>query len=242
MMIRRTIVPALISLLLAACSSNLMSAPPATPTEAISIGDPTAARVDLTIYAAASLKGALDQIAVAYRIGTGNTITVSTDSSAALEAKIEQGAPADVFLSADIEHPQQLVDKGLAAGEVVVFAGNSPALVVPVDNPGQVSSAFDLARPGLRIIAAGDQVPISVYARQVVQELAGLDGAPADFAADYAANVVSREDNVRSVLTKLELGEGDAGFVYASDANTSTKVSTIDLPEDAYVMAVAHEH
>ena len=194
--------------------------------------------VDLTVYAAASLADVLDQLEPAYEAAQpGTKLTISTDSSAALETQIEQGAPADVFLSADTTNPRKLVDAGMAAGEPVVFAGNKLTVVVPADDAGKVTSPKDLAKPGLRIIAAGDSVPITGYARQLVDHLGELAGYPADFASAYAANVASKEDNVKAVIGKIELGEGDAGIVYLTDAATSTRVRTIAVPDEANVAA-----
>jgi len=192
----------------------------------------------LTVYAAASLKGALAKVAQAYQAATpGTTITVSTDSSSALETKIEQGAPADVFLSADTSNPQKLVDKGFASGPVVTFAGNLLTVIVPASNPAGIRTPADLARSGVKVIAAGDAVPITKYAGQLIANLARQPGYPPGFAAAYTANVVSKEDNVAAVVAKVELGEGDAGIVYATDAKSSTKVVTISVPTGANVPA-----
>jgi molybdate transport system substrate-binding protein len=192
----------------------------------------------LTIYGAASLRSALDQIKVAYEAANpGTTLTVSTDSSSALETQIEQGAPADVFLSADASNPQKLATGGFASGEPVAFAGNKLTIIEPKGNPAGITSPKDLAKPGIKIIAAGDQVPIAKYARQLVRNLAGLSGYPADFAAKYAANVASKEDNVKAVVGKIELGEGDAGIVYVTDAAASDKVDRVDVPDEANVPA-----
>jgi molybdate transport system substrate-binding protein len=194
--------------------------------------------VALTVLGAASLKGVLTEAAAAYDAGNpGTTVTVSTDSSSALETQIEQGAPADVFLSADATNPQKLVDGGFADGDAVVFAGNELTIVVPNDNPGKVTSPRDLARAGLRVIAAGDAVPITKYATQLVANLAGQPGYPTGFAASYAANVVSKEDNVKAVIAKIELGEGDAAIVYVTDAKGSSNVATIEVPDAANVPA-----
>ena len=103
----------------------------------------------------------------------------------------------------------------------VPFAGNRLALVVPASNPAGIASPFDLGRPGVRLVAAGVAVPITAYAAQMVGVLAGLPDAPRDFAAAVEANMVSREDNVRAVLAKVELGEGDAAIVYATDATAA---------------------
>jgi molybdate transport system substrate-binding protein len=101
---------------------------------------------------------------------------------------------------------------------------------VPKDNPAGIGSPADLARPWVKVIAAGDSVPITKYAAQLVSLLAKQPGYPADFAAKYEANIVSRQDNVAAVVAQVGLGEGDAGIVYATDAKTSTTVVTVPLP------------
>jgi molybdate transport system substrate-binding protein len=141
-----------------------------------------------------------------------------------------------VFLSADTTNPKKLVDKGLAADEPVNFAGNKLTVIVPTANPAGIASPMDLAKPGVKVIAAGDDVPITKYASQLVANLAKEPGAPADFAATYAANVVSKEENVKAVVAKVEQAEGDAGIVYVTDAKASTKVP-VDVPDSANVPA-----
>ena len=226
---------AALAVVLAACSSGATPAPSAAASVAAS---PAAASVNLTIFAAASLKAALAKATTAYQAANpGTTLAISTDSSAALETKIEQGAPADVLLSADMANPQKLVDKGLAAGSITKFAGNLLTVIVPMANPAGIQTPADLARAGIKVIAAGDTVPITKYATQLVANLAKLPGYPADFVAKYSANVVSKEENVAAVVAKIELGEGDAGIVYVTDAKTSTKVTTVAVPDAANVPA-----
>ncbi|HET7181186.1 MAG TPA: molybdate ABC transporter substrate-binding protein [Candidatus Limnocylindrales bacterium] len=239
-MIRRPIRAMLMAFLVAACSVDIaVSPPPATPSQAISIGDPTAPPVSLTIYAAASLEHALDAVKTAYEAANPRTtLTISTDSSAALEAKIEQGAPADLFLSADATNPAKLRAGGFTADDPVAFAGNTLVIIVPEDNPAGITSPFDLAKGGVKVIAAGDDVPITTYARKLVQNLAIQPAAPGGFDLAYEANVVSREDNVQAVVAKVELGEGDAAIVYATDAAASGKVDSVRIrPETANVTA-----
>jgi len=200
---------------------------------------PSAEGAALTIYGAASLKGALDQLKAIFEAShSGTILTITTDSSATLRTQIEQGAPADVFLSADITNPKKLVDGGLADGGLVDFAGNLLTIVVPTTNPAKVASPADLARSGVKVVAAGDQVPITKYAKQAVDLLAAVPGYPTDFAAAYARNVVSKEDNVKALIAKIELGEGDAGIVYVTDAKASTKVGDVAIPPQANVPAV----
>lgn len=230
------------ALVAAACSvgasPSTSGASPGSAQPSASTLAPGAARVDLTISGAASLQGVLAKVKVAYEAAVpGTTLTISTDSSSALETKIELGAPADVFLSADTANPKKLVDKGLAAGDAVVFAGNWLVIIVPAGNPAGIASPADLAKPGIKVIAAGDSVPITKYATQLVANLAREPGYPADFVAAYTANIVSKEDNVKAAVAKIELGEGDAAIVYVTDATASTKVTSIAVPGSANVQA-----
>jgi molybdate transport system substrate-binding protein len=234
---------AILVLALAACSSAATPAPTMAPTAAATAAaasEPpaSAAAGSLTIYAAASLKAALGKTKTAYEAAyPSTTLTISTDSSSALETKIEQGAPADVFLSADTTNPQKLVDKGLAGGAITKFAGNLLTVIVPTANPAGITSPADLAKTRVKVIGAGDAVPITKYATQLVANLAKESGYPADFAAKYTANIASKEDNVAGVVSKIELGEGDGGIVYVTDAKTSSKVTTIEVPPTANVPA-----
>jgi molybdate transport system substrate-binding protein len=224
----------------AGCSSGSvpsMSAAASASTRAAS-SVAAAPPADLTIYGAASLSAVLAVIKTRYEADNpGTVLTISTDSSAALETKIEQGAPADVFLSADTANPQRLLDKGLADGGLVEFAGNLLTVIVPAGNPAGIETPADLAKTGIKVIAAGDTVPITKYANQLVAKLAGQPGYPADFVARYAANIVSKQDNVSAVVAQISLGEGDAAIVYMTDAKTAHGVATIDVPAGANVPA-----
>ncbi len=191
----------------------------------------------LLVFGAASLARSLEDVRAAYRaVEPTVTIDLATDSSAALATQILQGAPADVFLSADTASPARLEEAGLTAAEPARFASNGLVVVVPADDP-TVTTPMDLARPGLRIIAAGDAVPISRYAMELVSNLAREPGYPADFAAAYAANVVSREDNVRAVVAKIALGEGEAGIVYRTDMIDTPALRAIEVPDTSAVRA-----
>jgi len=130
--------------------------------------------------------------------------------SNALAAQIEQGAPADVFASADTRLPRLLHRKGLVERQVV-FTRNALVLVTPRSNPKQIHSVYDLRRRGIKLVLADRGVPAGDYARAVLHRLK-LGAA--------LRNVVSNESDVRDVLAKVALGEADAGFVYATDART----------------------
>ncbi|HXR27273.1 MAG TPA: molybdate ABC transporter substrate-binding protein [Candidatus Baltobacteraceae bacterium] len=235
-----------VAAVLAACSGAATATPtpiPATPTPTVppASASPatTPASGSLTIYAASSLTAAFTEMKTAYQnVAPGITMTLSFGASSTLEAQIEQGAPADVFASADTSNPQKLVDKGLAAGSITTFAGNLLTVIVPLANPAGVQTPADLAKAGLKFVAAGDTVPITKYADMLLANLAQQPGYPAGYVAAVTANIVSKEDNVAAVVSKIELGEGDAAIVYVTDADTAgAKVMTISVPAAANVPA-----
>lgn len=227
---RSFVVTASLFALLGACSMGETSSAPATSSPARSVA--------LTVYGAASLKDVLAEVGIAYQaIVPGSMLTIATDSSSTLRTQIEEGAPADVFLSADERNPQALVDAGLADGAAVAIATNLLTIIVPSDNPAGIATPADLAVPEVKVIAAGDEVPVTTYARQVIANLAADPTYPTCFAEAYAANVVSKEDNVKAVVAKIELGEGDAAIVYATDALAASGVATVEIPATMNVAA-----
>jgi molybdate transport system substrate-binding protein len=166
----------------------------------------------LTIFAAASLTNVFPQIDAKHHY--------SFAGSNALAAQIKQGAPADVFASANTSIPQQLYDAGLVE-KPVVFTRNALILIVPKSNPARIRSVYDLRRDGVKLVVAAPGVPVGDYTRTVLHNL-GLD--------DALGNVVSNETDVREVLAKVALGEADAGFVYTTDARTVRgKVATLGI-------------
>ncbi|HVA85195.1 MAG TPA: molybdate ABC transporter substrate-binding protein [Candidatus Saccharimonadales bacterium] len=225
-----------VTLIAGACSGSA-----ASPAGSTATGNPdgTVPAAHLTVFAAASLTDAFKALADAYDTAhPGTGITISFDSSAALRTQIEQGATADILASADTTNPQKLVDEGQGIGPVTVFAGNLLTVVVPPGNPANIQTPADLAKPGVRFVAATATVPIQKYATQLIANLAKQPGYPADFVAAVTKNTVSKEQDVTSILAKIELGEGDAGIVYASDAaGAGSKVKTIDVPTAANVPA-----
>ncbi len=226
-----------VALVIVACSAGSAS----TSVPAIVASASAPAKTELTIYGAASLKSALKSLKAAYEAAVpGTTLTIATDSSATLRAQIEQGAPADLFLSADQTNPETLVEAGLTDGPALDFAGNTLTIIVPKVGPATAAIAWpaDLAKPGMKIVAAGAEVPVTHYADQVIAKLAALPGYPHGFASAYAANVVSKEQNVKAVVAKIELGEGDAAIVYATDATASDKVNLVPIPPQANVLAI----
>lgn len=170
-------------------------------------------RVTLNVYAAASLTDVFPKI--------DSTERYSFAGSNTLAAQIQQGAPADVFVSANMTLPQQLYAKGLVT-KPVVFTRNALVLIVPRSNPAGIHSVYDLRKPGVKLVVAAPAVPVGGYTIQILKNMA---------LSDVLQSVVSRENDVREVLAKVALGEADAGFVYSTDARTvSDKVTVFKLP------------
>jgi molybdate transport system substrate-binding protein len=174
---------------------------------------PSQSSAGLTVLAASSLTDVFPKIDAGNRYSFGG--------SDVLAAQIQQGAPADVFAAASPKYPELLYQKGLVL-KPVVFATNRLVLIVPAANPAGITSVYDLCKPGVKVDLGDKAVPIGSYTRQILTTL-GLQCV--------LSNVVSNEQNVRDILTKVSLGEADAGFVYSTDAKTVPgKVKTIPLP------------
>jgi molybdate transport system substrate-binding protein len=198
---------------------------------------PDTAPRSLAVFAAASLTEAFAEIETDFEAADpGVDVVVNTAGSQTLRVQIEQGAPADVFASANAEHMQALVTAGLARGEVL-FAEGELVLVVPPANPAGLRSLEDLPR-AVRIVLGGPEVPVGKYTRTM------LDNAEARYGGGFRArveeHVVSLEPNVRQVLTKVELGEADAAVVYRSDVAASRAVTIIEIPPELGVRAQYH--
>jgi molybdate transport system substrate-binding protein len=170
----------------------------------------SAVHARLTVYAAASLTNALPQIDKNERYSFGG--------SNMLAAQIEQGAPADVFASANTSLPAALHAKKLCS-RPVVFARNTLVIVTPKGNPAGLDSVNDLARAGVKLVIADPGVPVGGYTLKLLQNL--------KLTAKVLPNVVSRETDVREVLAKVVLGEADAGVVYATDAKVDRDKVTV---------------
>jgi molybdate transport system substrate-binding protein len=167
----------------------------------------------LTVYAAASLTNAFPKIAPSAKYSFGGSNT--------LAAQIRQGAPADVFASADLALPRGLYGDHLCS-KPVVFARNTIVVIVPKGNPAHVQTVYDLRRHGIKLVVANPGVPVGKYTVQVLHKMHLLS---------VLENVVSRENDVREVLAKVALGEADAGFVYSTDARTVPgKARVIKIP------------
>ncbi|HUH95857.1 MAG TPA: molybdate ABC transporter substrate-binding protein [Anaerolineales bacterium] len=212
------------------------SAPPAAEA-ATSAPTPTPAPRTLTVYAAASLTDAFDEIGRAFEAShPGVTVQFSFAGSQTLRAQIEQGAPVDIFASANTKEMDTLVgEHKVDSNAPQIFLTNRLVVILPANNPAGISSLQDLARPGTKIVLAAASVPAGSYALQVLDNLNAQYGS--DFKTRVLANVVSSETDVKQVVAKVQLGEADAGIVYISDSVAAPGLQKIIIPADANVIA-----
>lgn len=233
----RTLASLVIMLLLAGCAPvRAPSVQPAQPET-------------LTVMAAASLKDAFEAVAVDFAADRpSTTVTFNFAGSQQLAQQLAEGAPGDVFASANVKQMDVAVDAGrVAADAPVIFARNRLVVVLPADNPARFSTLQDLARPGIKLVLAAPAVPAGQYALEFLANAAATVEYTAAFSPTVLSNVVSYETSVRSVLTKVALGEADAGIVYASDVPAdSTRVATLAIPDAlnvpaAYPIAVVQD-
>ncbi len=199
-----------------------------------------AADDELTVFTAASLTGAFGEIGQLYENETGMSVAFNFDGSQALRTQIENGAYADVFASANKKQMNALKDSGLISNSsMVVFTKNKISLIIPKDNPAGINSLSDLSRPGLKIVMGTKDVPVGDYALQIIDKLGNDSDYGSDYKAAVLANVISQETNVNYVVTKVALGEADAGFAYVSDIteDLADRVDKIDIPDEFNVIA-----
>lgn len=191
----------------------------------------------LTVFAAASLTDAFTEIGKDFEaLHPGVTVSFNFGGSQNLRTQIEQGAPADLFASANAKEMDALVTaKQVTVNTAKIFLTNELIVILPKENPAGIQSLEDLAQAGLKLVLAAEEVPAGRYARQVLENLSSLYGA--DYKDRVLANVVSNEDNIRQALTKVQLGEADASIVYVSDAVAMPDLLKIEIPAESNVLA-----
>ena len=197
-------------------------------------------KTTLQVFAAASLADAFNDLARRLESQRpGLRVRLSFAGSQQLVAQLEQGASADVFASADERCMDAIRSSGLLAGHAETFARNRLVVIVPKTNPARIGRLQDLAKGGVKVVLAADAVPVGYYSRTALANLARTTGFEPDFATRVLRNVVSEEENVKSVVSKVQLGEADAGIVYRSDLSPAVAryVRVLEIPESANVIA-----
>jgi molybdate transport system substrate-binding protein len=218
-------VGALLVLVGVAFTASCGNGSPATEATSSAAGGVTG---ELKVFAAASLTESFTQIGEDLKdANPGLKITFNFAASSALVQQIEQGAEVDVFASADEANMAKLTDADPSPIESPkVFARNKLAIVVGKGNPKDIEKLADLSKSGTVVVLCGSQVPCGKFA----DEALGKAGVTVDAA--------SREENVKAVLTKVQLGEADAGLVYVTDVRAAgDKVVGVDIPDEDNVVA-----
>lgn len=213
--------------------------PLAAPTTSESTTE--AAAITLHVFAAASLTDAFGEIGAAFSAANPETeVVFNFAGSNQLATQIGEGAPADLFASANGAQMKVAIDTGrIISGTQRTFVRNRLVVVTPGDNPAGLTGLADLTTPGVKLVFAAKEVPVGQYALDFLDK-AEADGAlGAGYKDAVLANVVSYEQNVRAVLTKVALGEADAGIVYTSDAASSSEgeVAQIEIPDNLNTIA-----
>ena len=182
---------------------------------------------DVTVFAAASLTAAFTEIGDAFMVEYPDAgVTFSFAASSELVTQIVEGAPVDVFASADVSNMTKLTDAGNTSGEPVVFATNRAAIIVGPGNPEGITGVADLANENLIVVQCAPEVPCGRYAATIFEN-AGVTVTPK-----------SLEENVKAVVTKVTLGEADAGIVYATDVTAAGDAAAgVEIPADINVDA-----
>ncbi len=223
-----------LSMLLTACS------PVATPATTSS-GEATTAQTSLTVFAAASLTDAFQTISTNFSTAhPGVEVVFNFAGSQQLAQQIGQGAPADLFASANASQMAVAIESGrVVSGPEQLFVRNRLVVVTPADNPAGIATLADLAKPGLQIVLATKEVPVGQYALDFLDKAEADGTLGAGYRDAVLANVVSYEENVRTVLAKVTLGEADAGIVYRSDVTPTAaeQVQRIDIPDNLNTIA-----
>jgi molybdate transport system substrate-binding protein len=203
---------------LTGCAATATTSPTASPS-----GSTGQLSGTVTIFAAASLKATFTDLAAQFEArNPGTKVMLSFAGSSDLVTQITQGAPADVFASADTKNMAKLADARLLDGTATNFATNVLEIAVPPSNPASISSFADLAKPGTRVVLCASQVPCGAAA-DAVEKAAGVTLSP-----------VSEESSVTDVLGKVTSGEADAGLVYVTDIKgAGDKVKGIAFPESS---------
>jgi molybdate transport system substrate-binding protein len=185
----------------------------------------------LTVAAAASLTAPFTDIGRAFeQRNSGVSVSFSFGPSDGLASQINEGAPVDVFASASPRWMDAVQDGAGASGRAV-FARNELAIIVPADNPAGIQTLGDLARHGVQLVLAAEGVPAGDYAREIL--------AKTGISAAATRNVVSNEEDVKSVVTKVLTGEADAGIAYVTDVTPELagRVAIVTLPDHLNVLA-----
>lgn len=251
--------PLLGLMLVAACGPSNTQPPSATPASAPTVAPATVAAPpapaptspparsatapvtgEVVVFAASSLTDVFQDMATGFQQANPNAkLTFNFGASSQLATQLGQGARADVFASADQTQMDNARKADAIAGQDRVFAGNRLVVITPRDNPKQISGVKELANDGVKFVTAQPSVPIGQYTAELLDKATADPMYGSDFASKVKANTVSQEDNVRQVVSKVQLGEVDAAIVYSTDATPQVRdqLQVIQIPDPLQTLA-----
>jgi molybdate transport system substrate-binding protein len=229
-----SLIAALSVVLAVACGGSDSMAPPQSQS-----GEPVV-RGRITVFAAASLTDSFNEIKAGFiKKNPRADIEFQFAGSPALRTQLEQGARADIYASADVPNMTQALNAGLVKDAGKVFVRNSLVIITPKRNPANITRPQDLNKGGIKLVLAAPEVPAGNYARQSLALMDKDASYGAGFSAAVLKNVVSNESNVKQVVTKVQLGEADAGVVYGTDVSRDVQsdLNVIQIPNALNVIA-----
>ncbi|MCA1646588.1 MAG: molybdate ABC transporter substrate-binding protein, partial [Chloroflexi bacterium] len=195
---------------------------------------------EIAVFAASSLTDAFQDMATAFQQANPNAkLTFNFGASNQLATQLGQGANADALASADQTQMDNARKAGAVAGQDRVFARNRLVLITPKGNAAKITTVKDLANPGVKFVTAQANVPIGQYTAQMLDKASADPGYGSEFKSQVTANTVSQEDNVRQVVSKVQLGEADAAVVYSTDATPQVRdqLQIIQVPDPLQTLA-----
>jgi molybdate transport system substrate-binding protein len=214
-----------LALLAAACGSTKSDGSGSSPSSGASVSTTPALKGTLTVLAASSLTNGFTELGTEFQdANPGTKVNFSFGASSDLSTQIQQGAPADVFASADESNMDKVVSAHDNASAPTDFAKNRLEIAVEPGNPKHITQLSDLTKPGVVVVLCDSTVPCGKFADQVLTN------------AKVSVTPKSRELNVKATLSKVELGEADAAIVYVTDVKSSGKVEGVTIPDAQNVL------
>jgi molybdate transport system substrate-binding protein len=221
---------AFLRLMLVVLLANAACSPQTAAPAATDVQEPKT----LTVLAAASLTESFTELGKAFEArNPGVTVSFNFAGSQQLAQQLDQGAPADVFASASKKYMDAAVtSRRVTKFDAKTFVTNRLVVIFPKDNPAGLKKLKDLAKPGLKLDLGDKTVPVGQYALDFLDKTVKDENFGAAFKDDVLKNVVSYETDVKAVVSKVALGEADAGIVYVTDFNSAAdKLGKMDIPD-----------
>lgn len=223
-------------------SPSSAARPDSSAASSVAAASPTTiSQRELIVFAAASLTDAFGELGRNFEAANpGVSVIFNFAGSQQLVQQISQGAPADVFASANRVQMENVITSGeVVSGTQRAFVRNRLVVIHPQANSAGLTRLEDLAKPGLKLVLAAKEVPVGSYSLDFLRKASELPQYTSAYSETVLANVVSYEENVRAVLSKVALDEADAGIVYSSDVtlDAADKVGRIDIPDQLNTLA-----